>query len=120
MLAAVHLKGRDNMKTTWLLTTAVLTLLMAPAAQAGDKLAGAIGSFECGDNCYLTIVTEDGTDLTGLCAAPACENWNAEVMIPEDQIGRYVLATVGTADQVDGSGTVMGSFVAFYEIEFMD
>jgi hypothetical protein len=106
-------------KTTWLLAPALLAL-MVPAAAAADKLAGQIGSFECGDNCYLTIVSEDGTDLTGLCAAPACEAWNAEVFMPEDQVGRSVLATVGTADQVDGSGTVMGSFVAFYEIEFVD
>jgi hypothetical protein len=103
-----------------LLLGAALLLLTAVPAQAGDLLAGEIGSFECGDNCYLTIVSDAGTDLTGLCAAEACEAWNAEVMMPEDQIGHTVLVTVGTADQVDGEGTVMGSFVAFTNIEFVD
>ena len=87
---------------------------------AGDKLGGQIGSFECGDNCYLTIVSDDGTDLTGLCVAPECEPWNMDVAIPDDLIGTNVLVTVGTADQTDGSGTVMGSFIAFYEIAFVD
>lgn len=107
------------MRKPWLIGPAIVAFLATPAA-AGDKLAGQIGSFECGDNCYLTIVGEGGTDLTGLCAAPQCEAWNTEVMIPADQIGRSVLVTVGTGEQVDGSGTVMGSFVAFYDIEFLD
>jgi hypothetical protein len=101
-------------------TMALVVSAAALPAMAGDLLAGDIGSFECGDNCYLTIVSDAGTDLTGLCVAAACETWNAEVMIPEDQIGRAVLVTVGTADQVDGGGTVMGSFVAFTGIEFVN
>ena len=43
-----------------------------------------------------------------------------EVAIPEDLIGASVLVTVGTAEQIDGAGTVMGSFVAFHEIVFTD
>jgi hypothetical protein len=104
--------------TKALLLAPALALLSVPAAYAGDKLAGQIGSFECGDNCYLTIVTDDGTDLTGLCMAPECEPWNAEVAIPQDLIGADVLVTVGAAEQYDGSGTVMGYTVAFFEVLF--
>jgi hypothetical protein len=106
--------------TRAILLAPALALLCVPVAHAGDKLAGQIGSFECGDNCYLTIVTDEGTDLTGLCVAPECEPWNAEVAIPEDLIGADVVVTVGTADQTDAAGTVMGSFVAFYEVVFAD
>lgn len=101
---------------------AVATMLLAGAVEAGaaDKLAGQIAAFECGDNCYLTIVSAEGTDLTGLCAAPACEPWNAEAMIPAGLIGRSVLVNVGTGEQTDGDGNVMGAFIAFFEIDFID
>ena len=104
----------------WILAPAATLLLAAAPSAAADRVAGEIAAFECGDNCYLTIVSDDGTDLTGLCVAPECEPWNLEVAIPDDLIGASVLVTVGTADQTDGAGTVMGSFVAFYEVAFVD
>jgi hypothetical protein len=106
-------------KTMTVLLAAAAALLVTPA-EAGDTVGGQIAAFECGDSCYLTIVGEGGTNLTGLCAAEACQSWNLEVAIPQDQIGRPVVVTVGTADQVDAEGNVMGSFVAFIDIAFAD
>jgi hypothetical protein len=73
------------MKAGRLFAANFLELAMAPSAHAGDTVAGQIASFECGDNCYLTIAAEGGTDLTGLCVAEECGPWNAETAIPEDQ-----------------------------------
>lgn len=96
---------------------AVLVMLLTVPVSAGDQVAGVIASFECGDNCYLTIASERGTDLTGLCAAEACWPWSAQGAIPDDLVGHPVRATVGVGDQLDGNGDVVGPFVAFTEIE---
>ncbi len=50
-------------------------LFVAPRPVAAE-VSGAIKSYECGDNCYLTITTEAGEEFTGLCAAEACQPWN--------------------------------------------
>ena len=84
-----------------------------PAHAAGKRVDGRIKSFECGDNCYLTIVTKSGKELNALCAAKACEPWNAETEIPRDLIGRKVRVTLDTGVQLDGSGNEMGSYPAF-------
>jgi hypothetical protein len=106
-------------KTLTTLLAAAAALFATPAG-AGDLVAGQIAAFECGDNCYLTIVGDGGTDFTGLCAAEACQDWTMGAAIPGDQIGRPVVVTVGTADQVDAEGNVMGSFVAFIDLVFAD
>ena len=112
--------GVQMTKTVTILVAATAAALLATPAHAGDTVAGQISAFECGDSCYLTIVGEGGTNFTGLCAAEACQPWNLEVAIPQDQIGRPVVVTVSTADQVDAEGNVMGSFVAFIDIAFAD
>ncbi len=90
-------------------------------ASAADSATGKIKEFSCGDNCYLTITPDaGGEDLTGLCSAPACEAWNAETVMPDDQIGRKVKVTIEMGQQVDGSGNVMGDFPSFVAIDFLD
>lgn len=99
---------------------AAALVLAATPVSAGDVVVGQIGSYECGDNCYLTITSIEGTDLTALCVAEQCADWNMEAFMPEDRVGLSVVATVGLADQVDGSGTVMGQWLAFTTIQFLD
>lgn len=95
-----------------------VALSVAPAS-AADTATGKIKEFSCGDNCYLTITPDKGEDLTGLCSAPACEPWNAEAVMPDDQIGRKVKVTIEMGQQVDGSGNVMGDFQSFVAIDFL-
>ena len=95
-------------------------LLTAPAFAAEPTMVGAIKSFECGDNCYLTIKTAKGQEETGLCTATACDPWNNKTEIPRKLIGKHVRVTLGAGEQVDGSNTVQGHMIAFKRIEFLD
>lgn len=84
-------------------------------------LIGIIANFECGDNCYLTIVDKKGKEHTGLCSVdPLCEKL---MMATDDKLGGYkgkkVKVTVGTGQQVDGSGTVMGTMDEFVKIQLL-
>ncbi|MFH1795672.1 MAG: hypothetical protein ABIK36_11200 [Pseudomonadota bacterium] len=88
------------------------------ASMDTDVVSGRIGLYECGDNCYLTIRTEDGEDLTGLCAAPECEAWNENAEMPADFVGRAVTVTIEMGEQTDADGNVMGEFPAFTAITF--
>lgn len=97
----------------------VLLAALAPCASAAQSVTGTIRKFECGDNCYLTIKVKRGKELTGLCTADACRPWNEQAAMPRKLIGRKVLVTLGTGQQVDGSGNVMGDFTAFTKIEFV-
>ncbi len=82
-------------------------------------LTGRISSFECGDNCYLTIIEASGTEHTGLCTASACDPWNANTAMPAEYKNRKVKVGVGTGQQVDGSGAVVGEMDAFESITFL-
>ena len=84
-----------------------------PASAAPEEASGTIVSYECGDNCYLTIMTKDGEEITALCAAVGCRVWNDEAAMPEELIDRGVTVTMGTGQQFDGSGNNMGDFSAF-------
>jgi hypothetical protein len=95
------------------LVLAALVVSTLAARSADASVSGTISDFECGDNCYLTIRTGDGEDLTGLCVAETCEPWFVEQAIPQELIGKPVTVTVGEGQQVDASGTVMGDFPAF-------
>ncbi|MSP27653.1 MAG: hypothetical protein EXR80_04215 [Methylococcales bacterium] len=37
-------------------------------AQKNKTMIGTVMAFECGDNCYLTIVDEQGQDHQALCS----------------------------------------------------
>ncbi|MCO4842435.1 MAG: hypothetical protein KC439_05945 [Yoonia sp.] len=101
--------------------TAIAALIISSAAAAQDKLmvTGAIQQFECGDNCYLTIMTDYGEE-TGLCNAPMCDLWFLEGEMPASLIGRAVVVEVGVGMRFDNAGSPMGLLIAFDEIEFLN
>ena len=97
---------------------AAAVLLLAGFTPIEQAVVGKIVSFECGDNCYLTIATSERTQLTGLCAATACQPWNEAVELPADLVGTPVTVTLDVGTQFDGGGNDMGPFIAFSEIAF--
>jgi len=102
---------------------AALPLLALAAAlfalpAAAETVSGTIEGYECGDNCYLTIASETGEEVVGLCAAAECMEWNAAAEMPEYLIGSNVHATVEMRPQTDAEGNVMGEFPAFTDMVF--
>ena len=91
--------------------------LVAPVS--ATMTIGEIKSFECGDNCYLTVAIDGEEDLVGLCAAEACQPWNEEVAMPDEMIGKRVQVVVEMGQQTDNEGNLMGEFPAFTEIAFI-
>ena len=69
---------------------------------APKNASGTIVSYECGDNCYLTIKTKAGKEITALRAADGCQAWNEQAEIPKNLIGRSVKVTIGTGKQFEG------------------
>lgn len=89
-------------------------------AAAADRIVeGRIKNFECGDNCYLTIVDDAKREQTGLCVARACTPWNETTEIPRKLVGQKIRATTGVGVQRDGGGNVMGKMMSFTKIEFV-
>ena len=89
-------------------------------ASAAEKVVeGRIQKFECGDNCYLTIVDSAKRAQTGLCVARACAPWNETTEMPRKLIGAKVRAATGVGVQRDDSGNVMGKMMSFTKIEFL-
>jgi len=103
-----------------LLALGLLASLPVGAEAQDGTLMGAIRSFECGDNCYLTIVDASGHEQTGLCAAPECADWNEAASMPPEYEGRRVVVTLGQGVQTDAEGSVMGEMTAFTGIQFVD
>ena len=103
------------------LLTAFLPLLLlfhSPLAAAQDTtVSGTITSYECGDNCYLTITSDSGEEHVGLCAAPECVPWNEVAEMPEDMVGVHVVAATAMGTQFDGNGDPVGEMLAFESIE---
>lgn len=85
--------------------------LMATPALAKEKMAtGKIVSFECGDNCYLTVKPKTGDDINALCSVDLCATWYETQAMPPKYIGKNVKITIGTGKQVDGAGNDMGEY----------
>src|SRR5215207_10109166 len=57
-------------------------------------LLNPIRKYECGDNCYLTIVDARGKEHVGLCTAPLCRTWNEAAEMPDRFLSRKVRAMV--------------------------
>ncbi|PSC05130.1 hypothetical protein SLNSH_09920 [Alsobacter soli] len=93
--------------------------VMTPAF-AQQRLSGRIAGFNCGDNCYLTIKTDAGREVDGLCVAKACRPWNEATELPAKLEGRRVVVRVGSSKQYDGDGNVMGRYRSFEDIQFAD
>ncbi len=106
------------MTSAKLLGLSMAALLVTGFTPVEQAVVGTILSFECGDNCYLTIATSGRTQLTGLCAAKACEPWNEVAEMPANLVGRPVTVTLDVGTQFDGGGNEMGPFIAFSEIAF--
>lgn len=113
------------MKKTLLILVASLCFLNIAAAEAkksaAKTLVGTISDFQCGDNCYLTIVDNKGYQHSALCATdPLCEKL---MTATGDNLGGYkgkkVKVSVVQGKQVDGSGTVMDTMDEFVNIKLI-
>jgi len=103
-----------------LLISASLIAQCGPSFSKDRKITGTIRGFECGDNCYLTIVDRKKVEQVGLCAAPECGSWNEQTAMPSRYKGKRVTVTVGQGQQVDDSGNLMGEMMSFTKIRFLD
>ncbi len=90
------------------------------ATAQSRSIEGNIRSYECGDNCYLTVVDKARKVHTGLCTARECQSWNNEAEMPSRYKGKRVIVTVGQGTQIDGEGNIMGKMMAFSRIRFLD
>ena len=115
--------GVRTMKSVFLASAALLIVTAAPNAYAqarvGETVSGRIASFECGDNCYLTIEYAGKKKLTGLCVAKQCEQWNTNTQMPKSFVGKAVKVRIGRGNQVDASGKRQGSMTSFTSIQFV-
>lgn len=98
----------------------LITLCLSNMAYAKTKtVVGTISSFECGDNCYLTIIDKKGKEHHALCSDEVICQKMADN--PEDSNlvgykGKKVKVTVGKGKQFDGAGNLMGTMDAFEKI----
>ena len=92
----------------------------AAETTTGTTIDATISGYECGDNCYLTIIDSEDGEMTGLCIATLCEEWNMEAAMPEKYIGKKVRIVVGEGQQFDAAGNVMGTMEAFTNIELLN
>jgi hypothetical protein len=51
-------------------------------------IRGVIRKYECVDNCYLTIVDSSKREITGLCVARECKDWNKASEMPASYLGK--------------------------------
>ena len=101
-----------------LLAAAAFTYVSLPAQ--AQTIQGRIHSYQCGDNCYLTIVDQRGRQHTGLCTARECVSWNERAAMPSRYNGRRVVVNTGSGEQTDSAGNVMGRMLAFQRLRFLD
>ena len=83
-------------------------------------IEGKIASYECGDNCHLTIIDKHNKEHTALCTARECQSWNFQSEMPAFFIGKKVAVTVGKGVAIYGDGeTVAGRMDAYTLIRFL-
>lgn len=90
-----------------------------PASSTGKTLEGVITSYECGDNCYLTITDKQGDAHSGLCTAPLCDSWNEIAEMPASYQNKKVKVGISIGKQYDAAGNVMGEMDAFETITLL-
>jgi hypothetical protein len=78
---------------------------------------GVISDYGCGDNCYLTITDAGGKEISGLCTAPLCQQWNEKAEMPAEFKGKKVIVRKGL--KYDGEGNVMGEMESFEKIDML-
>ena len=99
------------MRASFLISlTFAMAILAAPALAADKSVTGKIVSFECGDNCYLTIKPKSGGEINALCSVDLCASWYETQEMPAKFKGRKVKISLGTGKQVDGAGNDMGEY----------
>ena len=81
-------------------------------------ITGRIVSYDCGDNCYLTIKDSKGKEHSGLCSAAVCQKWNEAVEMPERYKGDMVRIQVGTDWRYDDGGNRRDKMDSFQKIDF--
>lgn len=90
-----------------------LLLASGAALAAGKPVEGRIVSFECGDNCYLTIQPDKGAEINALCGVGPCEKWAETAEMPASFVGRRVIGTLAKGMRYDGAGNKMGTYPSF-------
>jgi hypothetical protein len=88
------------------------------AAPKAGTMEGKIHKFQCGDNCYLTIIDSNNKEHGALCIAPECAPWNKANAMPSRFKGQGVVVTLGRGVQMDSAGNVLGRMNAFKKIQF--
>lgn len=91
-----------------------------PSAPPEKTVKGTIISYECGDNCYLTVQDDQGAKHIALCSASLCDGWNEVAEMPANYMKKTVQVSIGRAKQYDGSGNEMGEMDAFDSITLLE
>lgn len=108
--------------TQWVAAGAwiIFAFASAQALESGIVIEGHILKYECGDNCYLTVLDSALNEHVGLCTAPLCRSWNFVAKMPGRFAGIRVRATVTAGNQLNGDAEIIGKFDAFSQIELLD
>jgi hypothetical protein len=89
------------------------------AASEDRIIEGRIAHYECGDNCYLTIIDKNNKEHTALCTARECQSWNLQSEMPSFFIGKRVAVTVGKGVAVYGDAENNRTMDAYTLIRFL-
>ena len=89
------------------------------AASEDRIIEGRIAHYECGDNCYLTIIDKTNKEHTALCTARECQSWNLQCEMPSFFIGKRVAVTVGKGVAVYGDAENNRTMDAYTLIRFL-
>ena len=94
---------------------------LAPAGENNSVIEGYLEEYGCGDNCYLTIIDQQGQDRTGLCMAePLCVEIGEYDELPAHLKGKRVRVWVGTDQRYDGEGNAMDMVESFKRIQWLE
>jgi hypothetical protein len=79
-----------------------------------------ITGYTCGDNCYVEFAPqfEGGGDMTALCSAKICDEWERAQTLPAKFKGKQAEVRFGTAPRVDGGGNKIDDYPNVLEIRF--
>jgi hypothetical protein len=88
-------------------------------AQAEWKKISLVG-YSCGDNCYVeyTAQSESGDEMTALCSANICGEWERAQKLPSAFKGKTAEVKLGKATRADGGGNIVDEYDNITEIRF--
>lgn len=99
---------------------AMVLLIDGSSTSATEKTMGKIKKFECGDNCYISIVDELNNEMPFLCYTSECKSWLEKGGIPEDRRGLLVEVEFRSdGKQVDGNGDLVSAFAEVVNMRFV-